>query len=209
MYSHQPTHSSFTSLLVSYKQLDSIKMVSLYTLITFIPLLASAARIPHNLLDLDAAAAVVADAKADIGLNLIPRTNGPRPPTLPIPVTPPPIVPEVVGAVTGLLPQIDAGLSFCVTLAADAHLVADGQVLFIAAGVCLCADADVEVNPSPNGVTVVASSGLTVRGATAVKLRASVRDNPSHVDISLLTLDRSSGPYMACLPMDPTTSTFK
>jgi len=132
-------------------------MLSLLSIITIIPLAISAARLPHSPLELDAL--VVPDTKSDFDLGLVPRNI----PTIPI------------GSITGLLPDIDAGVSFCVTLGADANLQAAGESVFLAAGICLCIDADVDVNGSPNGGLVIeTSAGQKLRGALAAKLKSSV-----------------------------------
>jgi hypothetical protein len=141
-------------------------MLSLLSIITLIPLTASAARIPPHLLDPDAS--LVSDTKSTLGLDLVPRS-----PFINIPiVNNVPIVSNVVNTVTQILPDINAGVSFCVTLGADAHLAVDGDSLFLAAGTCLCVDADVGAGSS--GISVQASTGDTFRGALAVKLKNSV-----------------------------------
>jgi hypothetical protein len=140
-------------------------MLSLLSIITLIPLAASAARIPPHLLDLDASLA--SDTKSTLGLDLVPRS-----PFINIPiVNNVPIVSNVVNTVTQILPDINAGVSFCITLAADANLAVDGDSVFLAAGTCLCVDPAVGAG---SGITVQASTGDTFTGALAVKLRNSV-----------------------------------
>ena len=153
-------------------------MLSFYSLLTLLPLAALAARIPHHLYDTDAS--LVADTKSTLGLGIIPRSpiNIISGPDRDDPLVPVPIVSNVLHVVTGLLPDIEAGLSFCVTLRTDAYLQVGntpGQSsVFLAAGICLCIDADVAVNPSPNGIKVAASTGVVYEGAFALKLKASV-----------------------------------
>jgi hypothetical protein len=145
-------------------------MLSLLSIIALIPLAVSAARIPHHLLDSDAS--LVSDTKSAVGLDLAPRS--PLFNNIPIVsdiVNNVPIVSNVVGTVAELLPDINAGVSFCITLGADAYLNVDGDSLFLAAGTCLCVDAAVGVN---SGITVQASTGQTFTGALAIKLRNSV-----------------------------------
>ena len=145
-------------------------MLSLLSIITLLPLVVSAARIPHHVLDLDAS--LVSDTKSTVDLDLVPRS--PLINNIPIVsdvVNNVPIVSNVVNTVTQLLPDITAGVSFCVTLAADTTLEIDGNFAFLAAGTCLCVDAGVGIN---SGITVEASTGQTFSGALAFKLRNSV-----------------------------------
>jgi hypothetical protein len=154
-------------------------MISLLSFFALAPLVVSAARIPHQLSDLDAS--LVSGTKLTHGLDIVPRSRNlintnPNSNGNPLDFLDNlPIVPDIIHTVTTLLPNIDAGLSFCITLAADADLSSgDGQVLTLDAGICLCVDTDVEINPSPNGVVVELSTGAKIQGALAVKLRRSV-----------------------------------
>jgi hypothetical protein len=146
-------------------------MVSLLSLITLLPMVVSAARIPYHRLDHRPSLVSTTESKVD-------RELAARSPSIPILgeiLDDVPIVGDVVQVVGGLLPQIDAGLSFCITLAVDATLnIGAINPLFLAAGTCLCVDADVEVNPSAGQVKVATSIGLTLKGEVAIKLRRSV-----------------------------------
>jgi hypothetical protein len=146
-------------------------MLSLLSIFTFIPLAVSAARIPHHVLDLDAS--LVSDTKSTLDLGLVPRSPNPAPGIFDV-VNNVPIVSNVVNTVTQILPDIDAGVSFCVTLGADANLQLGSESVFLAAGICLCIDADVEVGNGPNAISIKTSAGQTLRGALAIKLRKSV-----------------------------------
>lgn len=143
-------------------------MLSLLSIIALIPLAASAARIPHQVLDLDAT--LVSDTSSALGLGIAPRAPNPVPGPFDV-IDNIPIVKDVVHTVTALLPDINAGVSFCITLAADANIAADGDSVFLAAGTCLCVDAAAGVG---SGITVQASTGQTFTGNLAVKLRNSV-----------------------------------
>lgn len=76
---------------------------------------------------------------------------------------------------TGLLPNLAAGASFCITLGTSVTL---DNGIFLAAGICLCADATVQANPIGGPVRIVASSGQVIEGALAIKLRNSVSPAP-------------------------------
>ena len=144
-------------------------MLSLLSLITLVPMIVSAARIPYHRLDHHPA--LVSTTETNLGLELAPRS----PLLLDDILDDVPIVGDVVGAVSGLLPQIDAGLSFCITLAVAATLdIGAVNPLYLAAGTCLCVDADVEINPAAGQVKVATSIGLTLEGEVAIKLRRSV-----------------------------------
>ena len=148
-----------------------ITMLSLLSIISLIPLAVSAARIPHHVLDLDAS--LVSDTKSSLDLGLVPRSPKPAPGIFDV-VNNVPIVSDVVNTVTQILPDINAGVSFCVTLGADANLQLGGQSVFLAAGICICIDADVEVGNGPNAISIKTSAGQTIQGALAIKLRKSV-----------------------------------
>jgi hypothetical protein len=169
-------------------------MISLLSFFALAPLVVSAARIPHQLSDLDAS--LVSGTKLTHGLDIVPRSRNlintnPNSNGNPLDFLDNlPIVPDIIHTVTTLLPNIDAGLSFCITLAADADLSSgDGQVLTLDAGICLCVDTDVEINPSPNGVVVELSTGARIQGALAVKLRRSVSSPISMPGIWLMDID--------------------
>jgi hypothetical protein len=163
---------TFSFLVYSIITIPSfITMLSLLSIFTFIPLAVSAARIPHHVLDLDAS--LVSDTKSTLDLGLVPRSPNPAPGIFDV-VNNVPIVSNVVNTVTQILPDIDAGVSFCVTLGADANLQLGSESVFLAAGICLCIDADVEVGNGPNAISIKTSAGQTLRGALAIKLRKSV-----------------------------------
>lgn len=153
-------------------------MISLLSFFTLAPLIVSAARIPHHLLNSDAS--LVSNTKSALGLDIGPRHLDPRNLNngLTNVVNNVPIVTNVLHVVTSLQPQIDAGLSFCVTLRADAFLDAGAHpgeaTVVLDAGICLCIDANAEVSASPNSIKVSASSGAVYTGDFALKLRASV-----------------------------------
>lgn len=77
-----------------------------------------------------------------------------------------------------LVPAIQAGTSFCVTLSADLEVDDDGVDVTLDAGTCLCFDAQVEALGTSGPLTVVASTGETFTGDVAAKLRLSVRLPP-------------------------------
>lgn len=100
---------------------------------------------------------------------------------------------------TSSLPDLEAGASFCITLATGITL---DSGIFLDAGICLCADAELEADPL-SGVRVVASSGAIITGAAAVKLRNSVSQTPCHVstvpDVSTDSCRCSSPSSVTCL----------
>lgn len=76
-----------------------------------------------------------------------------------------------------LLPNIQAGASFCVTLTSAVAVTAPGTTTVnLAAGTCLCFDANAATSGGINdGFVVVASSGQIFTGAAAARLQTSVR----------------------------------
>lgn len=150
-------------------------MLSVLSLIALVPLAISAARIPHHLLD----ASLVSDTTSNLGLHLGPRS--PEPFILDDLIDNIPIVGPIVN---DILPEIQLGTSFCVTLAAALDVRNNNGVLLnhFDAGVCLCVDAEVSTGSMSANVEVVASTGITIGGQRARAIRNAVSlDSSLHI----------------------------
>lgn len=147
-------------------------MFSLLSFIALVPLAISAARVPHNLLD----TSIVTDTTAHLGLNLGPRTPAVEPYNL-TELLHNASLEKRGGSLDGILPNIQLGVSFCLTLAADLRIYRPGPNgdLQFYAGTCLCVDADVETGSLSAGVKITSSSGITVSGHMAERIRNAVR----------------------------------
>jgi hypothetical protein len=144
-------------------------MFSLFSFIALVPLAISAARVPHNLLD----TSIVTDTTAHLGLNLGPRTPAAEPYNLTELLHNASL--EKRGAsLDGILPNIQLGVSFCLTLAADLRIYRPKGDLLFYADTCLCVDADVETGSLSAGVKITSSSGITVNGHMAERIRNAV-----------------------------------
>jgi hypothetical protein len=85
-------------------------------------------------------------------------------------------IPIVGPVVSEILPEIQVGTSFCVTLAAALDVRDDNSVLLFhfAAGVCLCVDAELSTGSMSANVKVVASTGVEINGPHARAIRDAV-----------------------------------
>jgi len=146
-------------------------MFSLLSFIALVPLAISAARVPHNLLD----TSIVADTTAHLGLNLGPRTPAVEPYNL-TELLHNASLEKRGGSLDGILPNIQLGVSFCLTLAADLRIDRPGPKddLVFYAGTCLCVDADVETGSLSADVEITSSTGVAVKGALAQRIRNAV-----------------------------------
>lgn len=146
-------------------------MISLFSFLTLVPLAISAARVPYTLLD----TSIVTDTTSDLNLHLEPRSSVPDSYNLTH------LLHEASlnkrgGVVDSLLPDIQLGTSFCLTLAVDLRIVRSGSRddLVFAAGTCLCVDAEVATGSLSADVTITSSTGVVVRNRLAENIRNAV-----------------------------------